>query len=51
MWSRYYLNCHTIQHIIIGGLIGLLLGYIGFELYIFLEKNIKKLLYNIKLSK
>lgn len=43
MWSRYYLNCHTIQHIIIGSLIGILLGYIGFELYILLETNIKKL--------
>lgn len=50
MWSRYYMNCHTIQHIIVGGSMGSIFGYIGFDLYTLLENNIKKILNNNKLS-
>ena len=31
--SRIYLNCHTIQQVIIGGLLGCLFGKIGYNLY------------------
>ena len=30
MYSRVYLNCHTVQQVIIGGLFGILFGTIGF---------------------
>ena len=43
MYSRIYLNCHTIQQVIIGGIIGILLGY----LYYNNEENIKKYLINL----
>jgi membrane-associated phospholipid phosphatase len=38
MLSRYYLGCHTIQQIILGGLIGLFTGYYGYKLYVYLYK-------------
>ena len=31
MYSRVYLKCHTVQQVIIGGLLGLILGYIYFH--------------------
>lgn len=30
LWSRLYLNCHTIQQVILGSSIGILLGYYGY---------------------
>lgn len=30
MISRYFLGCHTIQQIVVGGLMGIGMGYIGF---------------------
>ena len=32
-FSRIYLGCHTLQQVIVGGLIGCLFGYIGYKLY------------------
>lgn len=31
--SRYYLGCHTVQQIVLGGLIGCFMGYLGFTIY------------------
>lgn len=31
-YSRVYLNCHTIQQVIIGGIIGIIMGMIGWHL-------------------
>tara|TARA_B100001758_G_scaffold207888_1_gene189234 strand:+ start:1485 stop:2006 length:522 start_codon:yes stop_codon:yes gene_type:complete len=31
-YSRVYLNCHTVQQVIIGGMIGILFGSIGFNM-------------------
>lgn len=30
LWSRLYLNCHTIQQVILGSCIGILIGYYGY---------------------
>ena len=30
LWSRIYLKCHTIQQVIIGSTIGIILGYYGY---------------------
>lgn len=43
MYSRVYLNCHTIQQVIIGGIIGIILGYF----YYINEVKIKKSIYNL----
>ena len=43
MYSRVYLNCHTIQQVIIGGLIGFLFAKIYYEK----EEKIKKYLFNV----
>lgn len=43
MYSRVYLNCHTIQQVIIGGIIGIILGY----LYYTNETKIKKSIYSL----
>ena len=43
MYSRVYLNCHTIPQIIIGGLIGYLLA----KIYYKKEEEIKKYLFNV----
>ena len=32
--SRILLNCHTIQQVIVGGLFGLLYGFIGYQFYL-----------------
>lgn len=32
MYSRVYLNCHTVQQVIVGGLFGILFGSLGFTL-------------------
>ena len=44
MISRYYLGCHTIQQIIIGGIFGIIFGILGYLLYhyIFNVKEIEK---------
>jgi len=33
LYSRFHLKCHTIQQIIVGGLIGILYGSIGYFIY------------------
>ena len=43
MYSRVYLNCHTIQQVIIGGMIGILFGSIGFTLKSPITKTLTKL--------
>lgn len=43
MYSRIYLNCHTIPQVIIGGLIGFLFARIYYEK----EEDIKKYLFNV----
>ena len=35
--SRIYLGCHTIQHVIVGGLFGILFGFLGYKLYLKLK--------------
>ena len=35
MISRIVLKCHTPQQVIIGGIIGLIFGYIGYQIFIF----------------
>ena len=30
LWSRIYLNCHTIQQVILGSIFGFIIGYYGF---------------------
>jgi membrane-associated phospholipid phosphatase len=41
--SRVYINCHTIQQVIIGGMIGLILGSLAYLLTKYIvEKEIKK---------
>tara|TARA_X000001036_G_C20571604_1_gene762886 strand:- start:142 stop:675 length:534 start_codon:yes stop_codon:yes gene_type:complete len=32
MYSRVYLNCHTYQQVIIGGLLGMMFGFIAYSL-------------------
>jgi membrane-associated phospholipid phosphatase len=39
--SRVYLNCHTIQHVIVGGVIGTLLGYYGYDGWKWIERKHK----------
>ncbi len=34
LWSRIYLNCHTIQQVIAGSIIGIIWGYYGYLLYL-----------------
>tara|TARA_R110001592_G_scaffold282652_2_gene550435 strand:+ start:80 stop:619 length:540 start_codon:yes stop_codon:yes gene_type:complete len=43
MYSRVYLNCHTIPQVVVGGLIGFLLAKIYYEK----EEEIKKYLFNV----
>tara|TARA_B100001248_G_scaffold258079_1_gene241621 strand:- start:8 stop:550 length:543 start_codon:yes stop_codon:yes gene_type:complete len=43
MYSRIYFNCHTIQQVIIGGIIGIILGYLYYQN----EEKIKNILYNL----
>ena len=42
MYSRVYLNCHTVQQVIIGGLIGILFGSVGFTLKAPIVKRLTK---------
>ena len=44
MISRYYLGCHTPQQIIVGGIIGLITGYLGYYLYKYISNYFE---YNI----
>ena len=39
--SRVYLGCHTIQQVIVGGLIGLLFGFAGYKIYGKISKQLK----------
>jgi membrane-associated phospholipid phosphatase len=36
--SRVLLGCHTVQQVIIGALIGLPLGYLGYKVYKYIHK-------------
>ena len=41
MYSRVYLKCHTVQQVIVGGLLGLILGYIYFHKKDEIKKKLK----------
>ena len=41
MYSRVYLKCHTVQQVIIGGVIGLLLGYLYYNKKDEIKKKLK----------
>lgn len=39
--SRVYLGCHTIQQVIVGSLLGLLFGFVGYKIYSKISKQLK----------
>lgn len=48
MISRIIFKCHTPQQVILGGIIGIILGFIGYQLFIVLKNNINKNIENKK---
>lgn len=39
--SRIYLGCHTVQHVIVGSIIGLLFGFVGYKIYKLIKSSLK----------
>ncbi len=40
--SRVYINCHTVQQVIIGGIIGLIIGFLAYLLTKYIVEKIEK---------
>tara|TARA_B110001452_G_scaffold31857_1_gene24876 strand:+ start:2525 stop:3094 length:570 start_codon:yes stop_codon:yes gene_type:complete len=50
MYSRVYFKCHTVQQVLIGGLLGCILGALYFKNKDKIKEKIKKSLYNVYAS-